>query len=303
MSETTPAVPPQPASPTARRPERTPALVRLYFAGSFVWTRMAAVLQAAFDGVWLGVLGRASLYRIDERFYDGNAPYHGDDHNLRGLMPWEADALDDAFGGCRRLLVLGAGGGREVLALARRGFDVEGYECNQALAEYAAGFLARHQCAATVRHLPRDAVPAAGEPFDGIILGWGAYMLIPGRAARIDLLRRLRPLVRPGGPILLSFWTRGADKVRFRISAAVANLFRVPFGRERVEMGDALQPNYVHFFIAPEVAGELREAGWEPHRYTPAGSGGRDSAWAVGLASADAAPAPAGSTGNPATTV
>jgi SAM-dependent methyltransferase len=271
---------PRPSAPPA---PRAPIGVRAYFAVSQVWTRTGALLQALFDGVWLGVLGRESLYRIDERFYDRHASYNGDAHNLRGLFGWEEAALDDAFGGCRRLLVLGAGGGREVLALARRGCEADGYECNRALVDYAAEFLPRHGCAATVRYLARDEVPAADAPYDGVIIGWSAYMLIPGRDRRISLLRRLLPLVRPGGPILLSFWTRRGDGVRFRVSAAVANLLRVPFRRERVETGDALQPNYVHYFTAPELAAELREAGWEPHRYTPAGSGSRDSAWAIGL--------------------
>lgn len=273
------------APPRAAPRERTPPLVGLYFAANLAWTKTAAVLQAVYDGVWLGVLGRESLYGIDQRFYDRNAVYHGDAHNLLGLMAWEEAALsNEAFAGCRRLLVLGAGGGREVLALTRRGYEVDGYEPNPALVDYAAEFLPRQGCAATVRHLPREAVPGAGEPYDGIILGWASYMLMPGRALRMDLLRRLIPLVKPGGPVLLSFWTRPGDGARFRVSAAIANVFRVPLGRERVLIGDALQPNYVHYFVPAEIAEELRMAGWKPHRFAPAGPGGRDSAWAIGLA-------------------
>jgi SAM-dependent methyltransferase len=281
-----------PAPPPYAR-EREGPLVSLYFGANLAWTRTAALLQAVYDGVWLGVLGRESLYGIDRRFYDGNAVYHGDAHNLLGLMAWEEAALsNEAFAGCRRLLVLGAGGGREVLALARRGYEVEGYECNQALVDYAAHFLPRQECAATVRHLPREALPTADAPFDGIILGWASYMLMPGRTLRVDLLRRLIPLIKPGGPILLSFWTRPGDGARFRLSAAVANLLRVPLRRERVLVGDALQPNYVHYFVPAEVAEELRLGGWEPHRYAPPGPGGRDSAWAIGLApAAEAGPA------------
>lgn len=266
---------------------RTPVRVRAFFGVSAAWKNAGAVLQAVYDGVWLGVLGRADLHAIDERFYDRNAPYHGDAHNLGGLFPWEEAALE-AFGGCRRVLVIGAGGGREVLALARRGLEVEGYECNAALVAYAREFLPRQGCAAPVRHLPRDEVPAAGEPFDGVILGWSAYTLIPGRAHRISLLRRLRPLVRAGGPVLLSFGTRATDGPRFRVSAVVANGIRAVLRRERVEPGDALAPNFVHYFSAAEIAAELREAGWTPQRFTPHGSGGRDSGWAIGVAPPDA---------------
>jgi hypothetical protein len=270
-----------PAGPPATRP---PALVRAYFAVDAVWARAGAALQAVYDGFWLGALSPASLDSVDQHFYDRNSSYHGDEHNLRGLMPWEDEALATAFAGCRRLLVLGAGGGREVLALSRRGYEVEGFDCNQALVDFAAGFLTRHASAGTVRHLPRDAVPPRGEPFDGVILGWGSYMLMPGSARRVDLLRRLGGLVRPGSPVLLSFWTRGGDGAAFRAAAALANLIRVPLRRPRVQTGDALRPNYVHYFTGAEVAAELRQAGWVPERYVPHGRGGRDSGWAIGRA-------------------
>ena len=278
------------SAPAPPPPARTPARVRAYLGVSAAWMNAGALLQSAYDGLWLGVLRRADLHAIDERFYDRNASYHRDAHNLRGLFPWEETALE-AFGECRRVLVIGAGGGREVLALARRGHVVEGYECNAALVEYAAEFLPRQACHAPVRHLPRDEVPAPGEPFDGIVLGWSAYTLIPGRAHRIHLLRRLRALVRPGGPVLLSFFTRAGGGPRFRVSAAVANGIRTVLRRERVETGDALAPNFVHYFSAEEIAAELREAGWVPQRFTPHGSGGRDSGWAIGLAPAPHAPA------------
>jgi hypothetical protein len=257
--------------------------VRAFLGVSYAWKNAGALLQAVYDGVWLGLLHREHLYAVDERFYNRNASYHGDAHNLRGLFDWEKAALE-AFEGCRRVAVLGAGGGREVLALSRLGYAVEGYECNAALVHAAQNFLARQDCPAPIRHLPRDQVPAAGEPYDGIILGWGSYTLMPGRAHRIDLLRRLRPLVRPGGPILLSFYTRGVDTQRFRVSAAVANGIRVLTRGERIERGDALAPNFVHSFTSAEIGSELREAGWVPQRYTPHGSGGRDSGWAIALA-------------------
>ncbi|HEX6038430.1 MAG TPA: class I SAM-dependent methyltransferase [Longimicrobium sp.] len=277
------------AAPKPVRAGRAPLRVRAFLGVSAAWKNAGALLQATYDGVWLGLLRRADLHAVDERYYDRTASYHGDAHNLRGLFDWEKSALE-AFAGCRRVAVLGAGGGREVLALSRMGFDVTGYECNAALVRAAGEFLPRQGCAARVVHLPRDEVPSDAEPFDGIILGWSAYTLISGRAHRIHLLRRLRPLVRPGGPLLLSFWTRGGDTARFRVSAAVANAVRAVTRGERIERGDALAPNFAHFFVAAEVSAELREAGWTPRRFTPHGSGGRDSGWAIGTApDADAA--------------
>lgn len=281
-----PANPP-PAPPP---PAREPAAVRAYFAFDAAFRRAGALLQATHDGVWLGVLGRDDLHALDQWFYERNASYHQDAHNLRGLFPWEETALE-SFGGCGRIGLIGAGGGREVLALSRMGYEVDAYECNPQLVDFANGFLPRHGCAARVRHLSRDAAPEAETPFDGMILGWSAYTLIPGRAHRIRLLRQLRPLVKPGGPILLSFFTRARDGVQTRVSAAVANGIRALLRRERVERGDALSPNFVHYFVAKEIGAELREAGWDPRTFTPHGTGSRDSGWAIALARDPAPPA------------
>lgn len=280
-----PAAPRPPAAPVRGR---VPAVVRAYDAASTGWRNAGAVLQAVYEGVWLGLLRRSDLHAFDERFYDRNGAYHDEAHNLRGLFPWEVTALE-SFEGCRRVLVIGAGGGREVLALARLGFEVDGYECNRALVAFAEDFLPRQDCAARVRWLARDDVPAADAPYDGIVVGWSAYMLISGRAHRIGLLRRLRPLARPGAPLLLSFFTRAADGPRVRIAAAVANGIRAVLRRERAERGDALAPNFVHYFTAKEVGAELREAGWEPKRFTGHGTGARDSGWAIGIAPGAAA--------------
>jgi SAM-dependent methyltransferase len=270
----------EPASSAPPVPRR--ALVRAYGRANAAWFRAGALLRAVHEGAWLGLLRRADLHEVDEHFYHGNAIYQGEAHNLRGLMPWEETALQE-FGAGGRLLVLGAGGGREVLALSRRGYEVVGYECNEGLADFAARFLPAQGCDARIHHLPRDAAPpAAGGPFDGIILGWGAYTLMAGRAHRTDLLRRLRPLAKPGGLLLVSFYTRYDATSRFRVAAAVANGIRTVLLRERAELGDALSPNFVHYFTAQEIAAELREAGWEPRRFNPPGP--PDSSWAVAVA-------------------
>jgi hypothetical protein len=273
------------AAPPAASRKRAPAMVRGYLGASSGWRRLGGWLQAAFDGVWLGLLHPDHLHAIDEHFYDGNRTYHSDAHNQRGLFPWEEAALEQSFASCRRLLVIAAGGGREVLTLSQRGYEVVGYECNQGLVDYAAEFLPRQGCAAPVHPLPRGEVPPATEPFDGVILGWGAYTLMPGSASRIDFLRRLRPLMVEGAPILLSFYSREErHERRMRASAAVANGARALLRRARAEVGDALQPNFFHYFTSAEIARELREAGFEPDRYRPSGTGVRDSGWAVGLA-------------------
>lgn len=260
------------------------ALARAYVLWRRWSHRAAAAGDAVATGLWLGVMGRGALHAVDQAFYEASGPYREEEHNTRGLFPWEEEAVRGHFAGCRALLVVGAGGGREVLALAERGFAVEGYECNAALAGYAAALLARRGSAGVVRLLPRDEAPAGGGPYDGIVVGWSAYMLIAGRARRVAFLRGLRRRVPLGAPVLLSFWTRPGDSARTRIVAAVGGALRRLLRREPLESGDDLAPNFVHRFTAAEVAAELREGGFRAVRFEPEGRGPTDSGWAVGVA-------------------
>lgn len=260
---------------------RPPLLVRAYLASRRATGRLRSVSDAVQAGLWLGVMDRPALHALDDAFYAASAGYGSDRHNLRGLFGWEEEAVGACFGGCRSLLVVGAGGGREVLALARRGFRVEGFECNPALVGHAGGLLGREGCGAGVRLLPRDAVPEEGR-FDGAVVGWSAYMLIAGRERRIRFLRELGERLPTGGPVLLSFWTRGRGSPRARIVLGIGGRLRRLLGREPLEAGDDLAPNFVHRFTEAEVAGELADAGFRMARFEPEGPGPHDSGWAVG---------------------
>jgi hypothetical protein len=264
--------------PTIRSP-----LVRSYLWLGRRWSTFVRVLDGGFSGVWLGLLSRGQLEAVDELHYHGSETYNGDAHNLRGLMDWEEAAIGEFFGGRTRLVVLGAGGGREVLALERRGFRVDGFDCNPTLVEFAGGFLPRHGAAGTVRLLPRDTAPAEGG-YDGVIMGWGSYMLTAGRARRIDLLRRLRALVPEGAPVLLSFFTKPDQLTRLKTEYRVARVVRRVLRREPPELGDDLIPVYVHRFHQAEIEAEMREAGFRLARYEPEGRRQHDAGWAVGIA-------------------
>ncbi|MBW3572302.1 MAG: SAM-dependent methyltransferase [Gemmatimonadetes bacterium] len=264
--------------PTIRSP-----LVRFYLWQGQWWVRLVRAVDGAHAGVWLGLLTREQLEAVDDLYYHDSSTYNGEPHNLRGLTEWEEEAMGGFFGGRTRLAVLGAGGGREVLALERRGHQVDGFECNPALVEFAAGFLPRHGAAGTVRLLPRDATPQAGG-YDGVIMGWGSYTLIAGRERRIHLLRRLRALVPQGAPLLLSFFSRPHVLLRLKVQYRVARVIRRLLRREPPELGDDLVPVFVHRFDHAEIEAELREAGFRLARYEPEGRRQHDAGWAVGIA-------------------
>ncbi len=220
-------------------------------------------LKACVTGFWLGVLERDALHAVADAFYSENWRYVDASYNLSGLMAWERAAIDRYFSDRTRLLLVGAGGGREVLALSKLGHEVHAFECNRDLVRTAHVLLAEHGIPASVGYAAPDTCPDVGTTFDGLIVGWGAFMLIQGRERRIELLRSMRAQTSPGAPILLSFFHRSEAERRFALTAAVANGIRRLRGRSsRVAVGDDLAPEYVHFFTREEVTAELEEAGF-----------------------------------------
>src|SRR5436309_2730404 len=122
-----------------RRPLVTAAL-----ASSKVPVVVAAALRTLLNGVWLGVLTDAELAALDESYYEQATMYRTASWNERGLFDWEQRLVLDHFPPGARIIVTACGGGREVLALLKMGFDVFGYESHPALAAFAGDFMAEH---------------------------------------------------------------------------------------------------------------------------------------------------------------
>jgi hypothetical protein len=246
-------------------------LVKLYLAARFRRDRVLEGVHAAFEGFWLGLLDRASLGALDEHVYadkrekvfGGAFRYFDAEYNAAGLFDWESSAIDEHFPARGKLVVTGAGGGREVLALLDRGFEAVGYEPNDKFVEAGSAFLASRGHPGCLQHIERDAFPNCDNKLDAIVVGWGSYTLIPGRARRVAFLQDARRQLEAGAPMLVSYIERPETGAYFRTLAVVANAVRALLGRERVEVGDALVPHYVHHFTRPEVESELRAGGFE----------------------------------------
>lgn len=252
---------------TADADARRAALARRYLHASRQLERTLVRLRATFHGATLGLATDRFLEAVDESYYNATREYVDRAYNEQGLWDWERDLLDRYFSGRHRVVVTGAGGGREVLALADLGLEPVGYECNAALREFANRLLEERGHQARVHPAPRDGWPPGIEGADGVLVGWGSYMLLRGSGRRTAFLRDARARVDVGTPILLSFFARSDTGLYFRtvaqVGSAVARRRHVPI----VEIGDALSPNYVHYFTQEEIEQELRDAGWRPVSY------------------------------------
>lgn len=232
--------------------------------------RLFRSLAAIFNGWWLGRLDHTDLARIDELFYEGRREqlhgaevgYRDDAWNRSGLHSWEEAAVDAHFPVEGRIVVTAAGGGREVLALLGRGFDAVGFEAHPGLAEAGRLLLAEEGHPGRLKLVERDRFPEAGTA-DGVVVGWGSYHSIAGRDRRIAFLRGARAALRTGAPLLVSFFTWEDHRRELRLTAAAARVVRAARRAEPAELGDTLNPNFLHLFTRAEIEAELAAAGFD----------------------------------------
>ncbi len=236
--------------------------------------RIAAGVKAVHQGIWLGVLDRQMLREATELQYSAWVWYRDVAYNASGFSSWESDVADRYFSDCRTVLVASVGGGREVAALAKRGITVDGFECNPTLVEFSRTFLQARGCSGTVTRADPDRVPPVLGRYDGAVIGWGAYMHIPGRHNRVRFLGEVRAHLIDHAPLLVSFFTRDHGPTFYRWIRNTANVLRwARRSPERIELGDTLSGSYDHRFTREEIESELRQARFEPCYYnqTPYG--------------------------------
>jgi hypothetical protein len=184
----------------------------------------ARATHVLIEEVLSAALDEASRDAVTSRVYARQSSYGPRGaHFEAGLFPWEERALAVAsFPPGARLLLGGAGGGRELAALTARGFEVIAFEPSDlvdAAAELAApnARVVRASYAELVRAIEAREGPLAPhvDGIEGVVLGWGSLMHVTSDASRERLLRALRTCC-PSGAVIASFWTPSADAKRLR---------------------------------------------------------------------------------------
>jgi hypothetical protein len=237
---------------------------RLFSACQAVIDAATTGIRSVHEGLWLGVLDFRHLQAVTDRQYERWRSYGSADYNLSGLMPWEEAALDRYFVGCRSLLVGAAGGGREVLALARRGYRVTAFDCSMALLDRCRQLIAAEGLEVSTAPCAPGRVPDGVGTHDGAIVGWGGYMHIPGLTARVEFLGEIRSQLVPAGPLLLSFFSSRQRSRSDRWVAGIARrVRRIRGSSDSVEVGDRLAGTFDHRFTEEEIESELESAGFE----------------------------------------
>lgn len=212
------------------------------------------------------IYGARGTYKLDEMF--------------KWEEEWFASDLPPAPA---KVLVGGAGSGREVKHLVKRNYQVVAFDPAESFVRNARPRLRHPGCLGLYRgsyeELARDC-RNGGEgslkpvfeqaPYDAVVLGWGSFTHVNSSQARLGLLQCLYALC-PRGPVLLSFWMRTEDS-ELRKSRAWALGFRIGSmlaGRKAnhaaVDPGDFFLGNcgFGHYFTLAEFEQLAREAGYE----------------------------------------
>ena len=183
-----------------------------------------------------------------------------------GLEGWERRLYESVLQRGDRILLVGCGAGRDLLALREQGYDVAGLDPTPELVEAARQHLARRGLSAPVQQGFVETADLGG-PYDVIVLAGNCYSFLPTAALRTATLRRIREHLPPNGRVVITY--TGAVRpppMAIGVSCVMARLTRADW---RPEPGDAFSRDYLqhrlvryeHMFREGEVARECERAG------------------------------------------
>ena len=222
------------------------------------------------QGLSLGFLSNAELERLTQyRYSTSFSSFAEESYVNSGLFIWEREAICRYFPPGGRILVAAAGAGREMIALARAGFLVDGFDCCAPLVECGRNELMKQGIDAKLEYVPPSTVPGCDGHYDAVLVGFSGYMYIAGRDRRIRFLRDLCRFLNPGAPLMVSF-TEGSSGRRRVWTARIGTAVRRLRLAKPVEEGDWLQTGFQHHFVRQQIFSEMREARMELAYYSGA---------------------------------
>ena len=197
----------------------------------------------------------------------------------RGLFDWEEDAVNRYFPPApARVLVGGAGGGREAFALIDKGYSVVAFDPAEPLVRAMAAaatderLRAYRGSYASLPMLTRVASPEGlrdtdsneqidlrAEPsFDAAIAGWTSFSHLRNDRERVETLQKLAAVT--SGPILLSYLPDPASSDTPPSGGALSRWIRTRM-RRRGPSVFSIQIGYYRLLRHPDVEEIVRRAG------------------------------------------
>ncbi len=181
------------------------------------------------------------------------------------LLDWEREFLDRYDTRSGRILVLGAGCGREALDLARMGISVVGIDTNFAAVRTAKRIAQAIGVPVEFHQADFLNLPYTTASFSCAILSDIMYSAIPGMMRRQAWLRDLTHVLQPHGLLILSFLSERRPVSRLQILCRHVNQFlvKLPGANTTYQPGDDCpQGHFLHaFHDEDEIRAEFRASG------------------------------------------
>jgi SAM-dependent methyltransferase len=166
-----------------------------------------------------------------------------------------------------RLLLLGLGGGREAIPLAKMGFAVTGIDFIPEMVDRAKENAKRSgvEINGLVQEISQLDMPERS--FDLVWLSAAMYSCIPTRKKRMDMLKRIGRTLEPGGCFVLGFLWNPMASVSKKSSWLKKIIAWTTWGNVHYEDGDTLRfdREFMHTFTRIEdFKAEVVQGGFEP---------------------------------------
>lgn len=163
-------------------------------------------------------------------------------------------------------LVLGSGGGREAIALAKDGFSVTAVDYLPAMVEatLANARKAGVTVSGSVQEISGLELPAAS--FDLAWLSAGMYSCVPTRKRRVNMLRRIASALKPGGYFATQMIWRECLSPQGKAGGVRRVIAWLALGNVHFEPGDRIwnDREFMHIFFDKNVVrAELEEGGFD----------------------------------------
>ena len=212
-----------------------------------------------------GALQLADLRAAIQREWEDAGASESDNYIAAGLMSWERDFFLRFLKPGDRVLVVGCGTGRDLLALLELGYRAEGLDVAPRCTAIARQVIQKRGLEPPLYTGGIETIELPGR-FDAFIFSWFCYSYIPQSETRIRVLGKLRDCLNPGGRILISYnpGKTAPRRLPIRLAQLVAWLCHSNW---RPEYGDHLSIlgrrtlHYEHQFTRETLEGEARAAG------------------------------------------
>lgn len=230
-------------------------------------------LESVHSAIFMGLIDDSVFQTYDTYPYgdwDGATELNAD---TKAVKDWLEVFIAGEITSDSRVLVVGAGGGKELLKLRESGCFVAGIEFDKVLFEETETMLSLCVDGPGVdfRHAERFYLEDVPNDFDVVIVPRFYASLIQGRAERIRFLSACRERLRDGGVIAFDYFTRPDSETSpasllFKFQPTISNLLRLLRGgkKRRIETGDHLDPQVPllhHHFNRADLNLELSEGG------------------------------------------